>query len=49
MFRTAVLPTSAVSRQQYVVHPDAPRFLTIRVSQASPPPINLIVNWKPKP
>jgi hypothetical protein len=36
------------SGQQYAVAPDGRRFLLIRLVDEVPPPVTVIVNWKPR-
>jgi hypothetical protein len=47
LFKTRMAPIQAISRQQYVVAPDARRFLISTADEAPTQPITLILNWKP--
>jgi eukaryotic-like serine/threonine-protein kinase len=47
LFRTHFAPVRSISRQQYVVARDGQRFLIVTVAENAPPPITLVLNWKP--
>ena len=47
LFETRLAPTLAIGRQQYVVTADGQRFLMLTAGDAPPPPITLLLNWRP--
>jgi hypothetical protein len=46
-FKTRIVGTTFVARQQYVVARDGQRFLINTVQEEPTAPITLILNWKP--
>ena len=47
LFKTGLVPSSTISRQQYVVTSDGQRFLMITTENGPAPPITLLLNWQP--
>jgi len=47
LFKTRLVPSSTISRQQYVVTSDGQRFLMITTENGPAPPITLLLNWQP--
>jgi Tol biopolymer transport system component len=48
LFATHIGGAGQQSRQQYIVSPDGQRFLMNTITNDAPPPITLILNWRPK-
>jgi Tol biopolymer transport system component len=48
LFATHIASSGQQSRQQYIVSADGQRFLMNTVTNESPSPITLILNWKPR-
>jgi hypothetical protein len=48
LFKTRLVPTTAISRQQYVVAGQGRRFLMVTTEDAPAAPITLLLNWRPR-